>query len=145
MPLQCQLRHRRWFAAACIGPWLITTFLCVTTLGAAIGLLYLGTGNIESYSSSNPFTLGFGAVNLSAVLSPDLGLILIADVLVANSPQLILSFLYFSYNSLWTCMLLTAEWAESAKTRKPLRVIHLPVDSVQDIVCSCRTDMASPL
>ena len=43
-------------------------------------------------------------------------------VLVANSPQLLLSFLYFAYNGLWTCMLLAKEWTGYARERKPLRV-----------------------
>lgn len=69
----------------------------------------------------NPFSLGFGDLNSTAVLE---GIIpsIVSAVLVANSPQFLLSFLYFAYNSLWTYMLLTDEWASYARRRKPLRV-----------------------
>ena len=45
-----------------------------------------------------------------------------AMVLLANSPQLVLSSLYFMYNSLYTCMLSATEWSRSARHRKALRV-----------------------
>lgn len=47
---------------------------------------------------------------------------LVATVLLANSPQLVLTFLYFAYNGLFTCMLLAQEWNGYSLTRKPLRV-----------------------
>lgn len=48
------------------------------------------------------------------------GVILI--VLVANSPQIILSFLYFSYNGIFTCMLLAKEWSTYGSKSNFLRV-----------------------
>ncbi|KAF1919775.1 hypothetical protein BDU57DRAFT_152490 [Ampelomyces quisqualis] len=42
--------------------------------------------------------------------------------LIANSPQVILSFLYFAYNSLFTAMLMGQEWTSYASKRKGLRV-----------------------
>ena len=47
---------------------------------------------------------------------------MLATVLLANAPQLVLSFLYFSYNGIFTCMLMTEEWNKYAQHRKPLRV-----------------------
>lgn len=49
-------------------------------------------------------------------------------VLVANSPQVLLSFLYLTYNGLFTCMLLANEWAGYAHNRQSLRVTS-PVGS----------------
>ena len=46
----------------------------------------------------------------------------IATVLVANSPQILLSFLYFAYNGVFTCMLLAEEWNLYATKRNFLRV-----------------------
>ncbi|CAF9925048.1 hypothetical protein IMSHALPRED_006362 [Imshaugia aleurites] len=46
----------------------------------------------------------------------------IFTVLVANSPQILLSFLYFGYNGLYTCMLLAEEWSAYASKRQFLRV-----------------------
>lgn len=43
-------------------------------------------------------------------------------ILVANSPQALLSFLFLTYNGLFTCMLLSEEWSGYAHERKPLRV-----------------------
>ena len=43
-------------------------------------------------------------------------------ILIANSPQALLSFLFLTYNGLYTCMLLADEWADYAYKRKPLRV-----------------------
>lgn len=54
--------------------------------------------------------------NLSA------GYKLIAILLLANLPQLLLSFLYFAYNGIFTYMLLAQEWNGYAWKRRPLRV-----------------------
>ena len=45
-----------------------------------------------------------------------------AMILLANLPQLVLSSLYFMYNSLYTCMLSATEWSRFARDRKALRV-----------------------
>ena len=47
---------------------------------------------------------------------------MLGTVLLANVPQIILSFLYFSYNGIFTCMLMTEEWNRYAKKRRTLRV-----------------------
>jgi hypothetical protein len=44
------------------------------------------------------------------------------NVLVANSPQVIISLIYFSYNAAITSMLLAHEWSGFFTRRKPLRV-----------------------
>lgn len=44
------------------------------------------------------------------------------SILLANSPQVLLSFLFLTYNGLFTCMLLGQEWSSYAHVRKPLRV-----------------------
>ena len=73
--------------------------------------------------SSSGFSLGFGSTNIEARLNiVSLNGNIIANVLVANSPQLILSFLYFAYNGLWTYMLLSQEWFSYAQKAKGLRV-----------------------
>ena len=47
---------------------------------------------------------------------------LLQTVLVADSPQLLLSLIFLTYNSLFTCMLVANEWNQYAHSRKPLRV-----------------------
>ena len=100
------------------------TMLCFITLGAATGLLAWGVNILENpfgYAvGAQPFALGFGAVNIGALIGKLSGIE--ATVFLANCPQLILSFLYFTYNGVWTCMLMVEEWAGYFKERKPLRV-----------------------
>ena len=109
----------RWFASASFSRWMTTIVLCVITIVAAIVLLNIGTSNLDIKGSI--WTLGFGAVNLKTVI--DIGnLTLVENILLANSPQLLLSFLYFAYNGLWTCMLMSQEWFSYAQSAKGLRV-----------------------
>jgi hypothetical protein len=51
---------------------------------------------------------------------------LLANVFISNSPQLILSMIYFAYNGLFTSFLLGAEWNSFARQRKGLRVSSDP-------------------
>lgn len=100
------------------------TILSFITLSVASGLLAWAV-NILTITSgyavgADPFALGFGAVNTGALIGKLSGIE--ATVFLANCPQLILSFLYFTYNGVWTCMLMVEEWAGYFKERKPLRV-----------------------
>lgn len=51
---------------------------------------------------------------------------IISIALIANVPQLLLSFLYFAYNSLFTAMLMGYEWTSYAYKRKGLRITRRP-------------------
>lgn len=46
----------------------------------------------------------------------------IAGILIANTPQLLLSLVYLFYNGLFTCILVSAEWTSYAHEKKSLRV-----------------------
>ncbi len=103
---------------------------CVSTLITAGALLGQGLKNplLTSRSISHLWSLGFGNVNSETLiymnnnqdLSGSAGVVF--TVLVANSPQIILSFLYFAYNGIFTCMLLAEEWSAYGSKRKFLRV-----------------------
>lgn len=85
----------------------------------------VNTGNLPSTTIAYLYSMGFGTVTPDSIIqgiqiSDSSGLILL--VLLSNSPQLVLSFLYLSYNSLFTSMLLAQEWNGYATRRKPLRV-----------------------
>lgn len=70
---------------------------------------------------------GFGEVRPETFLdAPGFPTTVIGIALVANSPQVILSVLYFSYNGLFTTMLLGHEWISYAHKRKGLRVSRKP-------------------
>jgi hypothetical protein len=49
---------------------------------------------------------------------------LLPAVLLANLPQLVVSLIYVSYNSVWTSMLMGLEWSGYAHERKMLRVSY---------------------
>ena len=64
---------------------------------------------------------GFGKVNLVSVLNLVFENVTEA-VLIANLPQTILSFLYLTFNSLFTCMLAGHEWSLFSHSHCTLRV-----------------------
>ena len=84
----------------------------------------LANGALSSKSISHLYSLGFGTVNSESIIVMNLtgASGLIATVLIANSPQVLLSFLYLLYNNLFTCMLSAKEWSGFAQYRQTLRV-----------------------
>ncbi|KAM0794745.1 hypothetical protein BDR22DRAFT_826699 [Usnea florida] len=120
----------RWFRAASRRRWIVCNMLCISTLTATGVLLHLGLDNVYLSSRSIPhlWSLGFGNVNPETLITinhkEDLSgpTSVIATVLIANSPQILLSFLYFAYNGIFTCMLLAEEWNLYATKRNFLRV-----------------------
>jgi hypothetical protein len=76
------------------------------------------------------WNIGFGTVNPSTIISwrlPTFGAAgLIGNVLAANSAQVILSFVYFVYNGMFTCMSLGVEWQMYMHESKGLRVSSVP-------------------
>lgn len=85
----------------------------------------LKNSNLTDKSISHLWQLGFNAVNgetLIEIFLPKDNRGIMASVLLSNLPQSILSFLYVTYNGLFTCMLLEDEWNGFAHERKPLRV-----------------------
>lgn len=73
---------------------------------------------------SHLWSLGYGGVNPETIIqlpgNPWGNLIPL--ILLANLPQVILSFLYLTYNSLFTSMLLAKEWSGFAHQSQTLRV-----------------------
>jgi hypothetical protein len=55
----------------------------------------------------------------------------IPNMLIANIPQAVISFVYLYYNNVFTCMVLTHEWNRFARTRKGLRVSNPVKGSAQ--------------
>lgn len=121
-------RKHRWFSSASLKRWLICNGLCISTLIVAGALLGLGVrnGSIASKSISYLWHMGFGAVTSQSIVTWNLpgASGLLATVLIANSPQALLSFLFLTYNGLYTCMLLADEWSDYAHERKTLRVTN---------------------
>lgn len=105
-----------------------TVSSCITTLAIASVLLSIGLNNyhLSDRSLSYLWRMGYGTVTSESMMSWNViqggpgGLLLC--ILVANLPQIILSFLFLNYNGIFTCMLLADEWNGYAHKRKPLRV-----------------------
>ncbi|KAH0559694.1 hypothetical protein GP486_003791 [Trichoglossum hirsutum] len=115
-----------WFRAVSWQRLLICNFLYIFILSIAGILLHIGVGGIEATSFRDIYKGGLGAVSTNSLVyigtngrGPRL---ILMNVLLANLPQGILSFLYLTYNGLYTCMLNADEWSQFAHQRKTLRV-----------------------
>ncbi|KAK1143248.1 hypothetical protein N8T08_006948 [Aspergillus melleus] len=112
-------RRKRWYQAASWTRWAIVLFFCTYSIAVTIYLFVLTIPSGSTLEST--MSLGFGKTsgdNMIGHLSSDM----IALVLLANTPQILLSALYFVINSILTCMLVAAEWDRYARHRRPLRV-----------------------
>lgn len=123
-------RRRRHFTAASGRRWFafLATFLIL--VGVSIFLLQYGVYWYKSDNKSEVYTQGLGTVDPRAFISwslPTSGVAgLVSNVVVANTPQLLLSFLYLNYNGLMTVMSLAQEWSRYGIRRNGLRVSTTP-------------------
>ncbi|WYZ34024.1 hypothetical protein EsH8_I_000300 [Colletotrichum jinshuiense] len=116
----CSIKRkpRRWARAVSIRRWLLCITLCLLVW---VGGLILYMMASSSAGTSMSFSEGFDgspADMVTATLSSSL----IYNVLLANTPQIIISFVYLFYNNVFTCMVFGHEYARFASFRKPLRV-----------------------
>ena len=121
--------RQRWYKGASRTRWTTTALLLLVAVIAVAALLSYGLFIIRM-AFDNPaqdFRLGFGAIDprfqIFIAELPDSGTAgFLAVVLLANTPQMICSFIYLAYNGLFTCMLLADEWSRYFLNPKPLRV-----------------------
>jgi len=122
---------KRWWSAPTTIRWTITIIMCSIAIIISIYLLRTGYIGLDGMGLS-PFSIGFGDYNQNAVLrlgtvsyptSSDFSsnAILIQMVTVANIPQVIVSCLYFAYNTVYTSMVSADEWSRFTINRKTLR------------------------
>ncbi|KAF2832862.1 hypothetical protein CC86DRAFT_461346 [Ophiobolus disseminans] len=99
----------------------LITFL--VALAGVCALLIVGIQSVPTKSSI--LRLAYGSIDPRTSIAgmPNSTL---ANAVIANSPQVILSLLYFSYNSLMTAMVMGYEWTSYAHKRKGLRVSARP-------------------
>ena len=82
-----------------------------------------GQVSLGIYDLKSLYKLGFESFNYSSVIHGKTApTSLTGSVLMANLPQILLSFLYLNYNGLLTCVLASYEWSLFSKKRRPLRV-----------------------
>lgn len=117
---------RRWRLGVSKRRWATTISVLVVTLVISCTCLGLTINQMNGQTADTIVSLGFGAVNSNMLADaglPDKGTKGLASaVLFANLPQLVLSFVYLSYNALITCMLLANEYSQYEIQRKTLRV-----------------------
>ena len=123
-------RKRRHFAAASLQRWLTFLATFVVLIGASIYFLLYSVYWWKDGNKSEIFKQGLGAIDPRALISwslPTSGAAgLFSNVLVANTPQILLSFLYLNYNGLMTVMSLAQEWSRYGIRRNGLRVSTAP-------------------
>ena len=114
----------RWLQA--IVPWLVAVIAVCSLLGWGI----TATKATSSETSLDLLQLGLGSVHSETVFSTSLETTgpdaFLGNVLLANLPQVVLSLVYFSYNTLLTIMLAGLEWSQLPLKQKGLRVSKLP-------------------
>ncbi|KAF1982525.1 hypothetical protein K402DRAFT_340141 [Aulographum hederae CBS 113979] len=95
-----------------------------TGLVVTIVLLIYGiTQMTGAKDASTLWGMGVGAISQETLIKgDDFPTTITTNAFIANAPQPIFSFLYFSYNSLFTTMTLAQEWSQFAIHRKGLRV-----------------------
>ncbi|KAL2129741.1 hypothetical protein VTI74DRAFT_7388 [Chaetomium olivicolor] len=126
-----EFRQRRKFAAASGCRWALSFLLYVVCIAGCLILFFWGRSEIPG--ANDPPTLlslGLGALSSktliqSRVMGSSWGYLL-ANVIMANSPQIAMSLTYFTYNSLFTSISLATEWDSFARNRKGLRVSARP-------------------
>ncbi|KAJ5553974.1 hypothetical protein N7513_003933 [Penicillium frequentans] len=121
-------KRRRWGSAASGRRWTFSVALWLLAILVCIALLKYGIDEISARGSNlNAWTIQLGTANANTLINgTKWPTTLLANVIIANLPQLIFSCLYFAFNSLLTSMCLAAEWSGYANNRKSLRVSNNP-------------------
>ncbi|KIW35231.1 uncharacterized protein PV07_01937 [Cladophialophora immunda] len=129
--------RQRWSKAVSVRRWAICLLLYIGGLTAAAVFLGRGiTAIVGSRSLSSLWSIGLGTPSGRTLMQNDAveqsgKTALMASVVLANIPQLILSLLYFTYNGMFTCMLLASEWNSYSVRRKGLRISSSQREGVQ--------------
>ncbi|PUU76460.1 hypothetical protein B9Z19DRAFT_990518 [Tuber borchii] len=115
---------QRWWTSVSKTRWITCNFCFAIIMIVAAVLLRLGIrhdGTVLNTDLKSMWSRGLGQVNSVSLLG--IGLRNITEsILLANLPQAILSFLYLTYNSLFTCMLSGHEWSLFSHHHRTLRV-----------------------
>ncbi|KAF1817289.1 hypothetical protein P152DRAFT_463494 [Eremomyces bilateralis CBS 781.70] len=127
-PRMARLKWEPYVKGASISRWAFTIGICTFALIVCASLLGLGIKQLHGpHTPSFIFSLGLGAISPSTLITgwdiPSAAVAgLIGNIMVANSPQPIFSFIYFTCNGLMTSVAMAAEWVSYSTDRKGLRV-----------------------
>ncbi|CAG8898638.1 unnamed protein product [Penicillium egyptiacum] len=118
-------RRRIWGSAVSARRWIFSIVLWILAIGVSISLLAYGLSDVGK--GVDIWNQQLGAIIADTLIKGDnWPNTLLPNVLIANAPQLIFSFLYFAFNALLTAMTLAAEWSSYATHHKGLRVSNNP-------------------
>ncbi|OJJ96533.1 hypothetical protein ASPACDRAFT_125175 [Aspergillus aculeatus ATCC 16872] len=109
--------RQRWYQAVNWPRRVIALFCYISCIAVSFALLFHGIGSDTFHEA---MSIGFSKYSESYLVNTNTTNIL-ALVLLANTPQLGLSILYFLTNGVLTCMLLDAELQRYATRRRSLR------------------------
>ncbi|QMW25983.1 hypothetical protein G4B84_001228 [Aspergillus flavus NRRL3357] len=116
---------KRWHAAVSVKRYVLGLISYTVAIIICIGLLIFVV--LSMRDKTNTWTMGLGAINTQTLITGTRWVTsLISNVLVANTPQLLFSMIYFTFNAIFTAMTLAAEWSRYANHRKGLRVSGPP-------------------
>ncbi|KAF2827095.1 hypothetical protein CC86DRAFT_292029 [Ophiobolus disseminans] len=111
--------RQKWSMAPSYGTWFAAyMFYFGAVLFGILAIIWSLDGMPSGLAKL--WKVGFGSVNGKNLLS--IGTSLMGSVLLANTPQVILSYLYITFNTLYTNMFIAREWATYLNQRKTLRV-----------------------
>ncbi|KAE8381623.1 hypothetical protein BDV26DRAFT_301230 [Aspergillus bertholletiae] len=117
-------KPQRWATAVSLVRWTICIICFIIAIAICIGLLCFGLSQV---ANKGQIWSGLGITNTETLISgnawpPSL----LTNTIIANTPQVIFSVLYFACNGVFTAMTLAAEWSNYAVHRKGLRVSSTP-------------------
>ena len=125
-------RPMLWASTVSGGRWTICFGLSTLTLALCGTLLHIGIDSLKTFgvptNSNALWHLGFGSLSANMLVNITGKTVsatpghTAAFILLANSPQLVFSFLYLLYNNIYTSLAQAGEWADFATDRKTLRV-----------------------
>ncbi|OHE92057.1 hypothetical protein CORC01_12638 [Colletotrichum orchidophilum] len=125
-------KAKQWRSSASLRRWVVMLAMCLLVIIIASVLLTMSFVSLRQrgFGVKIPdlWKLGFGALTPYTYLVIDMPRTdpggLIANVLLANLPQLVLSVLYIIYNTMLSTFLMQREFSRmwDPKNRKPLRV-----------------------
>jgi hypothetical protein len=120
-PLRQHSNRPRWFTSASPIRW--AAVLLPSALLILIPILLLTRFSYPIHNTPSLLTSsGFGRPRPDLLVLSDYQRSLPSASLLANTPQLLLSYTYLAYNGLFTVMLASAEYTSFATTRRGLRV-----------------------
>ncbi|KAF6831723.1 hypothetical protein CMUS01_07207 [Colletotrichum musicola] len=132
--LPYEAKSRRKFAAASRIRWITCVSLCLLALLVCLGLLIYGLspqfGEVDTNFGIAKYGLGDIHIETTMTNTGNFGKAakkLLFNVVLANTPQVIMSLLYFNFNALFTNISLATEWDRfGGKQGKGLRVSTSP-------------------